>query len=60
MATSTVRRLLAIERPLTNQILFVKSVIDRLATVERGISKYSILQLQLQLTKAYPIGGGSC
>ena len=55
-----IRRLLAIERPLTNQILFVKSVIDRLATVERGISKYSILQLQLQLTKAYPIGGGSC
>ena len=53
-----IRRLLAIERPVTNQVKLVKSVIDRLATVETGISKHIIKSLQSQLAATYPIHYG--
>ena len=53
-----IRRLLAIERPVTNQVRLVKSVIDRLATVETGISKHIIKSLQSQLAATYPIHYG--
>ena len=53
-----IRRLLAIERPITDQLKLIKSVIDRLAIVETGLSKYTIRQFQSQLSKSYPINNG--
>ena len=50
-----IRRLLAIERPITAQPKLIKSVLDRLAIVETGLSKHTLRQFQLQLNKAYPI-----
>ena len=55
-----VRRLLAIERPVTDQLKLIKSVIDRLAIVERGISKHTIKGFQSYLNKNYPIHNGIC
>ena len=54
-----IRRLLAIERQVTDQLKLVKSVIDRLAIVERGISKHTIKDLQSYLNKNYPIHYGA-
>ena len=54
-----IRRLLAIERPVTDQLKLVKSVIDRLAIVERGICKHTIKDLQSHLNKKYPINYGA-
>ena len=50
-----IRRLLAIDRPITAQPKLVKSVIDRLAIVEKGISRYTIKSIQTQLLNTYPI-----
>ena len=54
-----IRRLLAIERPVTDQLKLVKSVLDRLAIVERGICKHTIKDLQSHLNKNYPINYGA-
>ena len=53
-----IRRLLAIERPITDQLKLIKSVIDRLAIVEKGLSRHMIKQFQIQLSKSYPIDNG--
>ena len=41
-----IRRLLSIERPTIDPLKLVKSVVDRLSIVEKGISKYIILSFK--------------
>ena len=53
-----IRRLLAIERPILSQHKLIKLVIDRLAIVEKGISKHTIKSFQLLLAKSYPVQNG--
>ena len=53
-----IRRLLAIDRPKTDQQKLLKSVIDRLSIVEKGISKHTIKQFQSYLNMTYPIQDG--
>ena len=53
-----IRRLLAIERPITSQHKLIRSVINRLAIVEKGISKHTIKSFQLLLAKSYPVEDG--
>ena len=44
-----IRRLLAIDRPILHQNKLLKSVIDRLGTVEKGISKITINDMKNEL-----------
>ena len=56
-----IRRLLAIERPIISQHKLIKSVLNRLAIVEKGISKHTIKSFELMLVESYPVqnGGGT-
>ena len=56
-----IRRLLAIERPIISQHKLIKSVLNRLAIVEKGISKHTIKSFELILVESYPVqnGGGT-
>ena len=58
MHCEIIRRLLAIDRPKTDQQKLLKSVIDRLSIVEKGISKHTIKQFQSYLNMTYPIQDG--
>ena len=55
MHTEIIRRLLAIDRPVTNQNKLIESVIDRLSVVEKGISKHTLKNFKLQLKNLYPV-----
>ena len=46
-----IRRLLAIERPTQDRLKLVKSVLDRLSIVEKGISKTVIKNMHTELNK---------
>ena len=41
-----IRILLAIERPLTDKIILVKSIINRLSILEKGTSKIQIIKMK--------------
>ena len=53
-----IRRLLAIERPIISQHKLIKSVLNRLAIVEKGISKHTIKSFELMLVESYPVQNG--
>ena len=41
-----IRILLAIERPLTDKIILIKSIINRLLILEKGTSKIQIIKMK--------------
>ena len=46
-----IRQLMAKDRPTTNPLLLVKSTINRLSIVEKGITKYQINNMLNELLK---------